>query len=280
MNTMPQLRGYVATTPKPQSSILLVSSQIDPILAEWQYGLGRVIAWTSDVRNRWAARWVEWPAYGQFWSQVVKRTTRPPEDPNRQVSVTIDGDHAQITLDAQTGVEAADRHYLNFLPTSASVTDPDGTQHNLPLPQVAPGRYQASYPVEDDGIYSLQVTQADPDGSIANQSSGFVVPYSPEYRAAGINDDFLDALAKRTGGRLIHDPEQALIHDLPAVGAPRQLWPYLLALTALLFVADVGVRRVRHHRPEMRAAYHKVRKRLGYVDSPLVPARSAPRPPR
>ncbi len=29
LNSMPQLRGYVATTPKPQSSILLVSRQID-----------------------------------------------------------------------------------------------------------------------------------------------------------------------------------------------------------------------------------------------------------
>ena len=57
LNQMPQLRGYVATTPKPQSSILLVSRQIDPILAEWQFGLGRVMAWTSDIRNRWSSRW-------------------------------------------------------------------------------------------------------------------------------------------------------------------------------------------------------------------------------
>ncbi len=273
INTMPQLRGYVATTPKPQSSILLVSRQIDPVLAEWQFGLGRVIAWTSDVRNRWASRWIEWPEFGRFWAQVVKRTTRPPEDPNRQVTVNIDGNHAVITLDAQTGVEAADRHYLNFLPTTASIIDPGGAQHEIALPQVAPGRYEASYAVEDDGIYALQVTQNEADGAVANQSSGFVVPYSPEYRAGGTDDNFLDALAKRTGGRLIHDPEQALIHDLPAVGAPRQLWPYLLVLTALLFVADVGVRRVRITGPEMRAAYYKVRKRLGYVDTPLVPAR-------
>jgi Mg-chelatase subunit ChlD len=273
MNTMPQLRGYVATTPKPQSSILLVSRQIDPVLAEWQYGLGRVIAWTSDVRNRWASRWIEWPEFGRFWAQVVKRTTRPPEDPNRQVTVKIDGNHAVITLDAQTGVEAADRHYLNFLPTTATVVDPSGDQQQIALPQVAPGRYEASYPVQDDGIYALQVTQTEPDGNIANQSSGFVVPYSPEYRAAGTDENFLDTLAKRTGGRLIHDPEQALIHDLPAVGAPRQLWPYLLALTALLFVADVGVRRVRITGPEMRAAYYMVRKRLGYVDSPLTATR-------
>ncbi len=273
LNSMPQLRGYVATTPKPQSSILLVSRQIDPVLAEWQYGLGRVIAWTSDVRNRWASRWIEWPEFGRFWAQVVKRTTRPPEDPNRQVTVKIDGNHAVVTLDAQTGVEAADRRYLNFLPTSASIVDPRGHEHEVQLPQVAPGRYEASYQVEDDGIYSLQVRQTESDGSIANQSSGFVVPYSPEYRAGGTDDNFLESLAKRTGGRLIHDPEQAFIHDLPAVGAPRQLWPYLLTLVAILFAADVGVRRVRITGPEMRAAYYKVRRRLGYIDTPALASR-------
>jgi hypothetical protein len=268
INNMPQLRGYVATTPKPQSSILLVSRQIDPILSEWQFGLGRVMAWTSDVRNRWSSRWIEWPQFGQFWAQVVKRTTRPPEDPNRQVTVKIDGNKADITLDAQTGVEATDRHYLNFLPTTATVIDPSGAQHDVPLPQVAPGRYSASYPVQDDGIYSLQVTQTEADGTVANSSGGFVVPYSPEYRAGGVDEGFLDAIAKRTGGRLIHDAEQAFVHDLPAVGAPRPLWPYLLTLAALFFVGDVGVRRVRITGPEIRAAYYAVRRRLGYVDAP------------
>jgi Ca-activated chloride channel homolog len=273
LNSMPPLRGYVATTPKPQSSVLLVSQQIDPVLAEWQYGLGRVIAWTSDVRNRWSSRWIEWPEFGRFWAQVVKRTTRPPEDPNRQVTVKIDGNHGVITLDAQTGVDATDRHYLNFLPTTATIIDPRGQEHEIQLPQVAPGRYAATYSVEDDGIYSLQVRQTEADGSIANQSSGFVVPYSPEYSAGGTDENFLEGLAKRTGGRLIHDPGQAFIHDLPAVGAPRQLWPYLLALVAMLFVADVGVRRVRITGPEMRAAYYKIRRRLGYVDSPALATR-------
>src|SRR5262249_45550138 len=202
-----------------------------------------------------------------------KRTTRPPEDPNRQVTVKIDGNHAVITLDAQTGVDATDRHYLNFLPTTATIVDPRGQEHEIQLPQVAPGRYVAMYPVEDDGIYSLQVRQTEADGSIANQSSGFVVPYSPEYSAGGTDENFLESLAKRTGGRLIHDPEQAFIHDLPAVGAPRQLWPYLLALVAMLFVADVGVRRVRITGPEMRAAYYKIRRRLGSGGSPAPATR-------
>ena len=146
------------------------------------------------------------------------------------------------------------------------------------MPQVAPGRYQASYPVEDDGVYSLQVRQTDADGSVANQSSGFVVPYSPEYRAGGTDDNFLETLAKRTGGRLIRDPEQAFLHDLPAVGAPRPLWPLLVVLAAVLFVADIGIRRVRLTGPEMRAAYYAVRRRLGYVDEPTGrTARTDPR---
>jgi len=276
VNNMPQLRGYVATTPKPQSSVVLVSKQIDPVLAEWQYGLGRVIAWTSDVRNRWSSRWIEWPEFGRFWAQVVKRTTRPPEDPNRQVGVKIEGNRARITLDAQTGVEASERRYLNFLPTTATIVDPRGQEHELVLPQVAPGRYEMTYPVEDDGIYSLQVAQNEADGSVVNQSSGFVVPYSPEYRAAGTDEQFLETLAKRSGGRLISEPEQAFIHDLPAVGAPRPLWPWLLALVAILFVGDVAVRRVRITGPEMRAAYYKVRRRLGYVDAPAAEQRLAP----
>jgi len=45
----PQLRGYVATTAKPQSTVLLASRQLDPVLSEWQYGLGRVMA--CDVRR-------------------------------------------------------------------------------------------------------------------------------------------------------------------------------------------------------------------------------------
>jgi hypothetical protein len=277
----PPLRGYVATTLKDQATRILISPRTptDTLLSEWQYGLGRVVAWTSDARNRWASRWLEWPDFGRFWAQVVKRTARPPEDPNRQVSVRLEGNQARITLDAQTGVEAAERRYLNFLPTTATLVDPRGAQQEIPIPQAAPGRYEAVVPVEDDGVYVLQVTQTEQGGGVATQSGGFVVPYSPEYRVGGVDDHFLETLARRTGGRLIHDPDQAFIHDLPAVGAPRPLWPLLVIAAALLFVADVGVRRVRITGLELHAAYYAARRRLGYVDDPIgVRKPAAPRP--
>jgi Mg-chelatase subunit ChlD/uncharacterized membrane protein len=266
MRKAPPLRGYVATTAKAQSTVLLASRELDPVLSEWQYGLGRVMAWTSDAKNTWAANWLEWPEFGRFWAQLVQRTDRPPEDPNRQISVNVQGNQAQITLDAQSGTDPSDRQYLNFLPTQAIVVDPTGGQTTLPLPQVAPGRYQATIPVQSDGVYTLTATQTDANGDAAVQASGFVVPYSPEYALTNTDQTLMESLARRTGGRLISDPGDAFGHTLPSVGAPRPLWPWLMALVALLLVGDVAVRRVRISAPELRAGYGALRRRLGYVD--------------
>jgi uncharacterized membrane protein len=257
---LPALRGYVATTPKPQSTVDLASPSSDPLLAEWQYGLGRVIAWTSDVTNRWSSDWLNDPqTFESFWAQVVKRSMRSPEDPNRQVGVTLSGDEATISLNAENG----DHQYVNFLPTTASVVDPSGATRQVELPQVAPGQYQGQLLVSSEGVYTLQVTESEADGGRPSQASGFVVPYSPEYRDLGTNDQFLETLAGVTGGRAVTSAEDLVTHDLPSVGAPRPLWPWLLALLAVVLVADVGVRRLRLSRFEVRAGYQRVREHFG-----------------
>ena len=271
-SALPSLRGYVATTPKPQANVSLVSPQLDPILSDWQYGLGRVIAWTSDTSNRWSSRWLDWPDFGRFWGQVMGRAARAPEDPGRQVSVSVDGSQARITLDAQTGPDDPQQHYLNFVPTVATLVDPRGARQQLTLPQVAPGRYETTVPVDDDGVYQLDVQQTDSsDGSVAQKSSGFVVPYSPEYRADGTNTEVLQALSDRTGGHMIQDVREALAHDLPAAGAPRPIWPDLMMLAAVLLVFDVAVRRIRFGAAELQALRHRAPiPRLPRTETPVA----------
>jgi Mg-chelatase subunit ChlD/uncharacterized membrane protein len=279
--SLPALRGYVATTPKPQSTVVLASPSSDPLLTEWQYGLGRVISWASDASNRWSSPWLNsGQLFEPFWAQVVKRTIRAPEDPNRQVGVHVSGSMATVTLDAQSGMEGSpQRQYVNFLPVSAAVIGPQGVAQQVPMPQVAPGRYQASLPVASDGVYRLQVTENESDGTQASQSSGFVVPYSPEYRDLATNDVLLGSLAASTDGHPIQSADQAFAHDLPAVGAPRPIWPALMALLALVLVADVAVRRLRLSSFGARAGYLEVRKRLGYIDE-RPPSMVRPAPPQ
>ena len=239
---MPPLFGYVSTTPKASSQVLLATSQVDPLLAEWQYGLGRVVVWTSDAKNRWAQEWVSWPEFGRFWAAAVKRTIPSPVDRNNQVTVTPDDRGVRITVDSV----ADDRSYVNFLRTQATLITPDQQQSNLELPQVAPGRYEVEVPASTEGPYFLNIVQQGSDGvAQVSRPAGFVVSYSPEYRSLRPNGDLLAQIARITGGRQLGDPLQTFEASAPAGGSPRELWPILVALAATLFLLDVAVRRLR-----------------------------------
>ncbi|MDW8234092.1 MAG: VWA domain-containing protein, partial [Roseiflexaceae bacterium] len=69
---IPGLKGYVATTLKPGADLVLRSPDGDPVLAVWQYGLGRAAAWTPGAEAPWAADWSNWPEYGRFWAQLIR----------------------------------------------------------------------------------------------------------------------------------------------------------------------------------------------------------------
>ncbi len=71
-----------------------------------------------------------------------------------------------------------------------------------------------------------------------------VVPYSPEYRTLGPNLPLLTRLTEGTGGKVQNDA--ALIYrDAPSwVVGVRDIGPLLLLWSALLFLADVAIRRL------------------------------------
>ena len=271
---MPPLLGYVSTTPKPNSQVLLVSGQADPILSEWQYGLGHVVAWTSDAKNRWAQDWVSWPDFSRFWAQVVKRTIPNPVDRNLQVQITPEdgGAATRVTVDAV----ADDKSYQNFRQTRATVVDPVSGQSQVELPQVAPGRYEARLPSTAEGAYFLNITQTDADGTLqAGRPAGFVVPYSAEYRDLRPNPELLGQIARQSGGRVLDTPGGLFDLDQAVAGRPRELWPWLLALAAVLFVFDVAARRLRMGWMDLeRARVYLAERWLGRARLATAPAAS------
>ncbi|MGC9320560.1 MAG: VWA domain-containing protein, partial [Armatimonadota bacterium] len=67
---LPALLGYNGTTPKSTAQTTLISPRGDPVLAQWQYGLGRAVAWTSDLKPQWASNWVAWERFNRFAVQL------------------------------------------------------------------------------------------------------------------------------------------------------------------------------------------------------------------
>ena len=74
IDALPQLYGYVASAEKTVAQVFIKSHKDEPVLAGWYYGLGKSVAWTSDVKPAWSSEWISWSDFGKFWGQVVNWT--------------------------------------------------------------------------------------------------------------------------------------------------------------------------------------------------------------
>ncbi len=247
--SVPPLRGYVATSAKPTATVALRGLYDDPILAAWQYGLGRAVAFTSDASSRWAPNWLAWGGYADFWGRVVHWTVTPDSAENVQTRVTLRGEQATITVEARD--TAGD--YLNGLQLEAAVVAAGTLQaERVPLRQVAPGRYEGTFTPREQGAYFVTVAGSTPsDAPIplsVRQTEGWVRGYSDEYRPPTdpvAPRRLLTQIAALSGGRDVTEtPARAFAHDLAQRQAAQPLWPALIALAALLWPLDIAVRRV------------------------------------
>ena len=125
----------------------------DPLLAHWQYGLGRAVAFTSDAKAKWSKNWLGWDKYRQFWSQIAQWSLRRVENADFTTEVSVDKGEGQIS------VEALDDqgNYRNFLNLQAIVVSPKGERQTVQLEQTGPGHYEAKFPTKEVGAYLLNL---------------------------------------------------------------------------------------------------------------------------
>ncbi len=272
--SLPALLGYNGTSAKNTARIDLLTPRGDPLLASWQYGLGRAAVWTSDLKGQWAKDWLGWETFPRFVSQLVGWVLPTPQVEGLSASVALQDNGAAIRLDAQ---DPAGRP-LDRLAVTARVVEPGLGAREVPLKPVGAGQYQSVERLSEPGAYLVQISATDgADGAPLGQvTAGLVVSYSPEYRATGTDRGLLDALARAAGGGEISDPLRAFVHDLQSVAGAREIWWPLLLAAALLFPLDVAVRRLVITRSDLRRARVWVINRLpgrkaeGGVSGPVV----------
>ena len=242
----PPLRGYVATTPKIAAQRILSGPEpySDPILASWQYGLGRVVAWTSDASARWANEWAPWEDFSRFWGQVVAWSINAGASQNLETRISLENEKARIVVDARDDAG----QFLDGLQLSGALLNPVGASVRIPLQQTAPGRYEASFSPQNEGAYFLTVSgeaQLEAGATSLTDLNGWVMSYSPEYVSRPHDERGLAEIAEITGGRnLADEPAAAFAHDLGERQAASDLWERLVLLALLALPLDIAVRRL------------------------------------
>jgi len=237
-NSAPRLLGYVATTAKPTSEVLLTESWTnEPLLARWQYGLGKAVAFTSDVKTRWAAEWIGWKGYPNFWAQVVRETMRRGGDEFFDFAVTRRNDAALISINAVD----KDGRFRNELRPQVRVIGPDQKVSVVDVPQVGPGVYETEMRLAQNGAYGFRAS--------AQNAGGFTrsleYSYPAEYHFYPPDIQKLRSISEATGGAFAPRGPEVFDTKGETVPYPTRLWPVLCALALSLYFVDIFLRRVR-----------------------------------
>ena len=240
----PLLRGFASTKARDGAEVFLASESGAPILVRWQYGLGRAVVFASDVKNRWAADWLQWEGYGKLWGQLVRDVMRPDVGEGLRFSVTREGSDGHITLDALT----RDGAWQNRLTPVLRVSRPGGASETLRLRQTAPGAYSTTVKMGTAGAepWGFELLAGGGVSAEAARRVGLrrlYYPYPDEYRSARPNTALLRALAEQTGGKLAPTTEEIFEAGSDRGRSRRALWPWLAAASLITYLLDVAVRR-------------------------------------
>jgi uncharacterized membrane protein len=241
-NTIPTLTGHIATTAKDSAEVILNTDEGSPLLAQWHYGLGRVVAWTSDVGGRWTSNWLSWEQNNLFWDQLVRWAMGPPIDRDFRIGITRTGNQARVSVE-----DVIDGRFGDLQPLTLAVSAPGGGLSRVPLRQVAAGQYEASVVADTPGVYEVDVVEPSaPRKPGRTETNGFVVPPVVETTSFVANEQALRRIASETGGLLLDRPGD-LYQGQRAANAVRwdPIWPIFVVLALLAFVVDVAVRRLR-----------------------------------
>lgn len=231
---LPPLSGYVATTRKDRAVTALETERGHPLLAHWQYGLGRVVAWTSDAQQGWASQWSKWPGTPHFWSQAVRWALPAPVSANFVPSAQMMADGRHVRLSVQSLDD--DGRFADLQDTQATVLSPDGSARQIDLPQEAPGAYGMATQVTAPGEYRVLFKQG-----AREDVAAFSAPDSVELHSVGLNAGLLTHMAGASGGRALSEPADLRAGNGP--GPALEVWPWLAALALLLLPLDVYLRR-------------------------------------
>ncbi len=229
IETAPPLKGYVRFEAKPTAETLLRVEGKDPLLARWQYGLGRSAVFASDAKSRWAADWVNWPGFDRFWANLV-----------RDLLPRAQAGEAVLSYDSANGELVADYRLAPHVPEPPTAPDlfllgPNGLKKPLRVTKVAAGAWRVRAAVGDEqGLFRIRPLEDSP----VFPEVGFY-RQEQELNDFGSNEALLRQVAEFTGGRWQPHPEEVFDSGGRAVASTLRLWPALLALAILLNLAEL-----------------------------------------
>jgi hypothetical protein len=150
--TWPDLNGYMVTKERSNARVYLRSDRGDPLLADHDFGLGRVVVLPGGL-GAYAPGWPDWPMWATFAGGLVEWAGNRFGDNRVYVRINPERGHPQIEIDAVS----ADGDWMVMDAARVRLSDPFGRITQLRAEAAAPGEYRAGLPLRQTGRYRAYV---------------------------------------------------------------------------------------------------------------------------
>ncbi|GJQ60741.1 MAG: VWA domain-containing protein [Candidatus Scalindua sp. AMX11] len=240
---LPPLKGYTMTEAKDNAEVPLttdITGKLDPILANWRYGLGKTVIYSSDADARWSSKWINWSKFDKFWSQIVHWAMRDISKTDYNLEVEAENGFTSLLIESSRGLEEDAKMSVSFL-------TPEDDGEELNLKQIAPQSFTTALHDIVPGTYMLKIAKIRDKKVVDLKIKGFLVPETvvskpQEYADLGNNVPVLKGIAAISGG--IYNPtKEELRVEEKEITRIRDLARYLIPLAMILFIFDIAVRK-------------------------------------
>lgn len=248
---LPELHGFLATTPRPGTLVALQGPDGEPVLAFRRVGLGWSAAWLADWGGPWSADWSGWEGLAPFWGQVLRSILPRPGGSLLEVTAELESRRATVEVVARTG----EGEPVDLRPPRGMLARPGEGEQAVEMAQVGPGLYRLTLHGLEPGLYVLRLVQ-DREREALRVDVPLAVPYPEELGVAHARPGLLEGLARTSGGAVVSSAE-----DLPSLLGPRpqpqaELAPWLLLAAALSLPLQEGLARWRDGRSRERGGWN------------------------
>ena len=269
LTMIPPVYGYNRTAIKERGELVaFIKEPRDkntPLIAQCQYGNGKVAVFASSLSSSWGKDWLNWPLLPQVINQILRWLS--PIDNNTNTIISL-GEAGSISIAITTNPpsKSSPREYIPAEPAPRTepsgqasyrykLTDLSGINLTGEIPQVETYKYETVITGLEEGIYYATVygkpATALPNSG-KNQSASvpvtlpIIISYFPEWIKFGPDRIFLKNIAEITGGQMLERLDDYQRTNASLWRGYRSMSMLLILLSLGLFILDLLIKVIFH----------------------------------
>ena len=237
ISEVPQVGGYISSTLKSGADMVLETDKEEPLLATWQYGIGRSAVWTSDVNGKWTSDWLSSDTGNTILRNTVSWIMKKQISDEVKATAEINGSESIITL------EIPKNNNINNI--SGKIVSFDNKEYDVNFEAVLAGVFTGKIPETTEGAYVMNIQVTDKEGKTENINTAFNIHYPLEYDITRVSqgDNIINKIVETTGGKIISSPSDVYSANESVVYDTVKIDKILIVLALIVFLFDVFARR-------------------------------------